>query len=155
MLASKHSAGGFGTLDTLTPDEKRSGGPISLHNAIVPPRGGGTLETTAGLSRIIRGRSRISMRTASVDLCNVRSGTTARRHCGESPLEEFGRSVAHVAYHRRGPLRCKHCVASHVPAACTDQQHRKLPQKAEQRSTGLLSRTVSSRGRCGLEAKPR
>jgi CheY-like chemotaxis protein len=33
-LAFKHSAGGFGTLNTLPQDEKRRGGPISLHNAI-------------------------------------------------------------------------------------------------------------------------
>jgi hypothetical protein len=33
-LAFKHSAGGYGTLDTLAQDKKRSGGSISLHNAI-------------------------------------------------------------------------------------------------------------------------
>ena len=33
-LAFKHSAGGFGNLDTLTWDEERGVGPISLHNAI-------------------------------------------------------------------------------------------------------------------------
>jgi hypothetical protein len=30
----KHCAGGFGTRDTPTLDERRSRGPISLHNAI-------------------------------------------------------------------------------------------------------------------------
>jgi hypothetical protein len=35
-LASKHSKGGIGPLNTLTQDEKRIRGPISLHNAIVP-----------------------------------------------------------------------------------------------------------------------
>src|SRR4028119_2379696 len=35
MFASKHSgAEGFGTPATLTPDEGRSGGPISLHNVV-------------------------------------------------------------------------------------------------------------------------
>jgi hypothetical protein len=33
-LAFKHSAAGFGTLYILPPDEGRSRGPISLHNAI-------------------------------------------------------------------------------------------------------------------------
>src|SRR4028119_1098706 len=36
MFASKHSdAGGLGMPATLTPDEGRSGGPISLHNVII------------------------------------------------------------------------------------------------------------------------
>src|SRR5215210_4252102 len=48
MLAFKHRAGGFGTLDTLTPDEKRSGGPISLHNAI----GGRFLTANAAAEKI-------------------------------------------------------------------------------------------------------
>ena len=34
MFAFKHSAGEFGTSGTPTPDERRSSGPISLHNAI-------------------------------------------------------------------------------------------------------------------------
>jgi hypothetical protein len=34
MITFKHSAVGFGTLETPTPDKRRSRGPISLHNAI-------------------------------------------------------------------------------------------------------------------------
>jgi hypothetical protein len=35
----KHSAGGFGTLDTLTPEDGMRTGPISLHTAIGVGRG--------------------------------------------------------------------------------------------------------------------
>jgi hypothetical protein len=47
----KHCAGGFGTRDTPTLDERRSRGPISLHNAIVVALGSSLLHGEHGEGR--------------------------------------------------------------------------------------------------------